>query len=331
MTPERKRLLIQMALFAATVFTTTASGASAQHRDGAMFPLRDGLSYSIPLLLILVCHEFGHYFAALWHRVPASLPYFIPLPPGIGLFGTMGAVIGMAAPTADRRKLIDIGAAGPLAGMAVAIPVLWYGISLSPVEPISSNGLQEGNSILYALVKFGVKGAWLPAGGTDVNLHPTAWAGWAGLFITMMNLIPIGQLDGGHVATAYFGNEYRPVARVFHRSLPVLAVAAFAWVYLTLQREVGTGVLPAGLTVFSVAITPAISWMVWFLLLALMGRMSGGLEHPLVGPVSLPPSRRALFWLVAITFVVTFMPVPLRPNLRPVEPAAVGAPSEASP
>jgi membrane-associated protease RseP (regulator of RpoE activity) len=177
---------LHVLLFAATLLTTTAQGAIYVHGDG-MFPIGDGLPYSLPLMAILVCHELGHYFAARAHGVRASLPYFVPLPPGVGMLGTMGAVI-LQGGTTDRRKLIDIGAAGPLAGLAVAIPVLIVGLSLSEVRPLVGLGMQEGNSILYALLKFAVKGEWLPGGGRDVMLHPTAWAGWAGLLVTMLNL-----------------------------------------------------------------------------------------------------------------------------------------------
>src|SRR5690349_11423290 len=129
----RPRAWLSLALFLATMFSTTAHGAANLHPGGSIFPLRDGLSYSLPLMAILVCHELGHYFAALFHGVPASLPFFVPLPPGFGL-GTMGAVIVQAG-TSDRKKLIDIGAAGPLAGLAVALPVLWYGLAHSSVGP----------------------------------------------------------------------------------------------------------------------------------------------------------------------------------------------------
>ncbi|HXI59586.1 MAG TPA: site-2 protease family protein, partial [Polyangia bacterium] len=236
-TRRQPRYLLHVGLFLATFLTTTAAGALYVHGQNIR-PIADGLPYSVPLLMILVCHEFGHYFTARAHGVDASLPFFIPLPPGLGL-GTMGAVIGMRNVTSDRRKLIDIGAAGPLCGLAVAIPVILYGLSLSKVGPAVPHSLQEGNSLLYAVLKFISKGAWLPGNNQDVFMHPTAWAGWAGLLVTMINLLPIGQLDGGHIATAYFGNNYRRFARILHRLLPVGAVAIFAWVYLTVKREAG--------------------------------------------------------------------------------------------
>src|SRR5262249_42379063 len=143
-------------------------------------PISDGLSYSVPLMAILLCHELAHYVVARIHGVDASLPYFIPFLPGLGL-GTLGAVIGMRQMTSDRKKLIDIGAAGPLAGLAVAIPVILYGLAHSPVRPIVPGSEQEGNSLLYALLKHISKGGWLPDGQYDVFVSPIAYAGWAGL------------------------------------------------------------------------------------------------------------------------------------------------------
>src|SRR5512136_1108104 len=125
--------LLPIVLFLTTLLTTTVHGAA--YAQGDVFSLRDGLSYSVPLMTILLCHEMGHYIAARIHHVPASLPYFVPLPPGFGPFGTMGAII-LQSRTTDRRKLMDIGAAGPLAGLVVAIPVLIYGLHLSPVGPV---------------------------------------------------------------------------------------------------------------------------------------------------------------------------------------------------
>jgi membrane-associated protease RseP (regulator of RpoE activity) len=305
---------LNIALFLATLLTTTMQGALERHGFVSMFPLQDGLAFSVPLMAILLCHEMGHYLAARWHRVPASLPYFVPLPPGIGLFGTMGAVI-LQSRTSDRRRLIDIGAAGPLAGLVVAIPVLIYGLVISPVQPLVGVGVQEGNSILYAVLKRAIHGAWLPGGGSDVMLHPTAMAGWAGLLVTMLNLLPVGQLDGGHVAIAYFGNRYGRASRILQNLLPVFALAVAGVVYLdsvaTLARL--GGALPV--SAFNIAVASGEPWLIWFVLLALLRRLSGGIDHPPVDDRPLPASRAGLFWLVFVTFAIIFMPVPLRPSL----------------
>ncbi len=305
---------LNLALFLATLLTTTMQGALERHSNGSMFPLADGLSFSLPLMAILLCHEMGHYVAARWHRVPASLPYFVPLPPGIGLFGTMGAVI-LQSRTSDRRKLIDIGAAGPLAGLAVAIPVLVYGLSISQVQPMVAGGLQEGNSILYAVLKRVILGAWLPGGGRDVILHPTAMAGWAGLLVTMLNLLPMGQLDGGHVAIAYFGNRYGRASRILQNLLPLFALAVGVAVYADVAAELAR--LGGGLPVSAVdiAANAGTPWLIWFVLLALLRRLSGGIDHPPVDDRPLPASRAGLFWLVFVTFAIIFMPVPLRASL----------------
>ena len=305
---------LNLALFLATLLTTTMQGALERHGYASMFPLQDGLSFSLPLMAILLCHEMGHYLAARRHHVPASLPYFVPLPPGIGLFGTMGAVI-LQSRTSDRRKLIDIGAAGPLAGLLVAIPVLIYGLSISPVQPLVGVGVQEGNSILYAVLKRILHGAWLPGGGRDVMLHPTAMAGWAGLLVTMLNLLPVGQLDGGHVAIAFFGNRYGRASRILQNLLPVFALAVAGVVYLDSVAELARlgGGLP--ISAVNIAVAAGEPWLIWFILLAVLRRLSGGIDHPPVDDRPLPASRAGLFWLVFVTFAIIFMPVPMRPSL----------------
>jgi membrane-associated protease RseP (regulator of RpoE activity) len=328
-TETRPRYHINLLLFLATVLTTTAQGAFYVHKSGELWPLWDGWKYSVPLLAILLSHEFGHYIAARIHGVPASLPYFIPLPPPIGMMGTMGAVITQEA-TSDRKKLIDIGAAGPLAGLLVAIPVLWIGLKLSTVGVSPDGGTQEGNSLLYALLKRTITGRWLPGHGQDINLHPTAFAGWAGLLVTMLNLIPIGQLDGGHVATAYFGNGYARIAALLHRGLPFLAGLVFMVVSLTVRQDLAAypsdvvGWLP-----FQVAAVPAFAWLMWATALVVMKRVSGGQYHPPVDATPLPRSRRVLFWVTCVTFLLTFMPVPLRETVRKADITGKAAPAAA--
>jgi len=309
--PRKPRYLLHAGLFLATFLTTTMTGAIYVHKGLSIGPMADGLTYSLPLMLILLCHELGHYVVARRYGVDASLPYFIPFPLGLG---TLGAVIGMRQSTTDRKQLIDVGAAGPLAGLIVAIPFLIVGLMRSQVGPIVGAGEQtvtmEGNSILYALAKFCVKGAWLPGGGIDVRLHPMAMAAWAGLFVTMINLLPIGQLDGGHIATAYFGNRYNAFAERLRRLLPVGALAAFLWVLYVGKQEAGAAWrFGPGASIAMAAATP---WLVWFLLIGLMRRLTGGVNHPQVDDQPLAPSRRALFWLMVIVFVAVFMPVPFR-------------------
>jgi len=246
------------------------------------------------------------------HGVPASLPYFIPLPPQIG-FGTMGAVIGMR-PSRNRNHIMDIGAAGPLAGLFVAIPVVLYGLAHSPVGPIPKGTLFEGNSILYMLCKRVVTGHWLPGDGIDVNLGPVATAGWFGLFVTMLNLLPIGQRDGGHVATGYFGGgRYEKVSRFLHFALPLWAFGNFVYVsaYSRLHEHMPRPeALGAGL---ECALPP----LVWFAMLFLLRRLSGGRYHPpLDDEVPLTQGRRILFALTLFVFALIFMPWVFRPGPR---------------
>jgi membrane-associated protease RseP (regulator of RpoE activity) len=242
------------------------------------------------------------------------------------MFGTMGAVI-LQSRTTDRRKLIDIGAAGPLAGLMVAIPVLAYGLHLSSVGPIGL-GLQEGNSLLYAVLKRLMCGAWLPQPGLDVNLHPVAFAGWAGLLVTMLNLLPVGQLDGGHVAIAFFGNSYGRAGQFLRRMLLPLSVVVTVVVYHRISEELSRAGLSRALSPWSAAIPAAMAgsvWLVWFVMLGLLRRLSGGVDHPPVDDRPLPQSRAFLFWTVVVTFVLTFMPIPFHTNIGPVSKQDVPA------
>jgi membrane-associated protease RseP (regulator of RpoE activity) len=311
------RVRVNVYLFLATVVSVFFAGA--RYRDGfegggvlesttaswhtALDPrfLVTGWTFALPLLVILIAHEFGHYFAALFHRVPASLPYFIPLP-YLGLFGTMGAVIAMPDRIRSRNALLDIGAAGPLAGLVVAIPVLAWGLSQSPVTPLSGDGyIQEGQSLVYVGLKYLVVGP-IP-GGSDVNLHPTALAGWAGLFVTMINLLPFGQLDGGHIAYALFGQKQDRVALWVRRSLVGLFLYNLA-VFLV-PVLLGTSKLEA-----YEAVLNSLFWLFWYGFLWILVWLSGS-EHPPFESGSLSPGRRALAWLCLAVFIALFMPTPL--------------------
>lgn len=263
-----------------------------------------GLAFSVPLMAILLAHELGHYIAARIHRVPSSPPYFIPLP--IGPLGTLGAVIAMPDRIAKRDALLDIGAAGPLAGMVVAVPVLIYGISESPVGPAGQSAptyLQEGHSLLYMALLYWIKGPF-PA-GHDILLTPTAFAGWVGLLVTMINLIPAAQLDGGHVAYALLGQrQERFSARVRALLLPIgLVVSAY---YGLPAYRVGA----RGAELFAAA-SAGLPWLLWFALLAVMVSRTG-VEHPRVDDGPLSPRRRLVAAGTLLLFVLLFMPSWLR-------------------
>ncbi|GAC1562777.1 MAG: site-2 protease family protein [Polyangiales bacterium] len=286
-----------LALFLLTIGSTVLVGAALVDHGGS--PLR-GWVFAVPLLAILVTHEAGHWLQARHHRVDASLPYFIPLP--FPPLGTLGAVIAMRGRIARRDALLDIGAWGPLAGLIVAVPVLAWGLHLSTVEAIPEHGIDEGQSLLYLLMKRLVLGP-IPA-GHDVFLHPTAFAGWAGLFMTMLNLIPVGQLDGGHVAYALFGARQDTFSRRIRFGLLGLAAgvgvvtAAGRLLHHASRSDVLLGLLEGK------------NWVLWFVLLTFMTRGAGA-KHPPTDDHRLSPGRRWIAWFTLGLFVLLFMPVPI--------------------
>ncbi|MBK8480113.1 MAG: site-2 protease family protein [Proteobacteria bacterium] len=305
------RYLLHLGLFLGTCLTTTWAGASQVHPELSWFAPRhalqllpSGLAFSSTLMAILLSHEMGHYVAARVHGVAASLPLFLPLP--VGLVGTLGAVIALPRSVSDRNALVDIGAAGPLAGLLVALPLLAYGIHLSPVAPSQPGGLVEGNSILYLLLKLAIKGRILPGGGLDVQLHPVAWAGWVGLLVTMINLLPIGQLDGGHIATAWLGERQARLAPWLHRALLLVGAGAVAFTAWELAprwplSEALLAALPAGMP-----------WLIWWLLLTVLRRLDGGRYHPPVAGEALSPGRQRLCWAMLALLMLIASPIPLR-------------------
>lgn len=270
-----------------------------------------GWPFTLSMLGILAAHEFGHYLAGQYHKVHVSLPYFLPLPYPFSPFGTLGAFINMKELPINRRVLLDIAIAGPLAGLVVAIPVLLIGLSMSDLQPLPAAALPdsisqtqlEGNSIIYMLAKYTVFGQLLPApasyggltqfeywvryfftgqplpyGGLDVALDPVAWAGWGGILITALNLIPAGQLDGGHMIYTLFGQK---TAR---RLLPFVL---------------------AGLVVLGIVWT---GWWFWAALIFMLGRVYA---EPLDTITPLDGKRKALAVLALIVFVLVFTPVPM--------------------
>src|SRR5271156_792572 len=201
---------------------------SLWHPILAIVSLSSGLSFSIPLMIILFAHEMGHYLTSRYHSVDASLPYFIPAPPSLFIIGTFGAFIRMREPARTRRVMFDIGAAGPWAGVLLAIPAVIIGLYLSDVTPLdkSSGGLELGNSLLFLGLSHLVLG--VDPSTVNVNLSPIAFAGWLGLFVTALNLLPVGQLDGGHITRAMFGSRVgQMISSLAMWSLLLLAL--FVW------------------------------------------------------------------------------------------------------
>jgi membrane-associated protease RseP (regulator of RpoE activity) len=256
---------------------------------------------AVSLLGILLVHELGHYIAARLHGVPASPPYFLPLP-FLGMFGTLGAVITMTDRIRSRKALLDIGAAGPIAGLLVALPVLAWGLSLSEVTPRSTGPYwQEGQSILYWLMKRLVLGP-IPA-DHDVQLHPMAFAGWGGLLLTMINLLPWGQLDGGHIAFALFGDQQHRFARWVRRGL--LLVLLYNVYVFVLPVLLGRSEQP-----LEVAAANCFFWLAWYGVTGLMGWLSG-VDHPPFEPARLSRGRQLVAALCLVLFVLLFLPTPL--------------------
>jgi membrane-associated protease RseP (regulator of RpoE activity) len=287
-------------LFVVTVASILYTAALAGH-GGEPFRLANGVPYTVCLLAILLTHEFAHYAFARLHRVNASLPHFLPMP-FISPFGTMGAVIFMRDRIKSRNALLDIGASGPLAGMLVAIPVLLYGLAHSGITPAAEPGsTQEGQSLFYWLLKSIAIGP-IPE-GWDVQLSPIAFAGWTGLFITMLNLLPVGQLDGGHVAYALLGPRQHRFSKFVRYGLLLLVPINAAWHLAPALRN--------GMDdrFWTIATSVSLPWLGWFVVLTLLERWGG--VHPPTERGELSPGRRIIAVGTLVLFVLLFMPTPM--------------------
>lgn len=316
--PQASNPLVNVILFLLTLVSMLMAGAMYGMEAPAdtsilgilqatLQNLPNGITFAASLLGILMAHEFGHYFAARFHRIAVSLPYFLPFP--LSLFGTLGAFIRLKEPPKNRRVLLDIGLSGPIAGLIVAIPVLLIGLYLSdlgrlPLNAMTAQGsVLEGNSLLYLAMKYIVTGEFLPKplhyaglspfiywvryffiglpmpyGGTDVLLHPLAWAGWAGLLVTMLNLIPAGQLDGGHAIYVLLG---KATTRLWPFIIGLLLLLGTVWP----------------------------GWYIWAGLVFLMGRTYA---RPRDEITPLDPRRKWLAIFGLVLFILVFIPVPLR-------------------
>ena len=320
------RTYINIILFILTVFSIMLMGvevpASVLPADGS-FPLTllfkyifSGWPFALSMMGILFAHEMGHYVACKIYGVPATPPFFIPAP-FISPLGTLGAFIAMRGIPKNKRVLFDVGVAGPIAGLVIAIPVLFLGLWLShlgPIDPASQGGsFLEGNSLFYLFAKYVVFGKLLPEpvsfgglsptlywiryflsgqpipfNGLDVQLHSVALAGWAGLLVTALNLVPVGTLDGGHVAYGLFGEKAR---KIFPVAMGVLISLIF---------------LP-GLLTFSFG-SFNFSWLLWVFILFWLGNVR---TQPLDDITELDPTRRAIGYIMLIAFLLLFTPIPM--------------------
>jgi membrane-associated protease RseP (regulator of RpoE activity) len=326
----RPRLSVNILLFAATILTTTMAGAVQKGLDplASLSDLLQGLPFSTTLLGILLFHELGHYFVSRFYNVPASLPYFIPVPT---LIGTMGAVIKMRSPIHDRRTLFDIGIAGPIAGMCLAVPAVIVGLSRSELIPVEGGlgGIELGDSLLFmALTKLVV--GTVPEGHT-VLLHPVAFAGWLGFFVTSLNLLPMGQLDGGHVVYGIFGQGHRLISRVVFLGLTVWGLHAvflrhevpavlwaLAFLLVALRIAWTPRVRPAGPSLLVMLLLVGVwqgfapdtsVWLVWAALMTFLK-----LDHPPTWDARIPLGTKRLVagWIALLVFIATFTPLPFK-------------------
>ena len=280
---ERPKWALHWLLFVLTLITTTWAGALHAGVDLVKEPARlsIGLPYSLGLMLVLGAHELGHYFAAKRHGIRVTPPYFIPVPFALGTFG---AFIKLKSLAPDRRATFDVAVAGPLAGLIFAIPALFIGLQHSHIvvgnqsADMLHTGVQVGSSFLLAIlakVALGVDAIE----GHQLMLHPLAFAGWLGLFVTALNLLPIGQLDGGHMAHALFGAK-RGHAISVGALITLFALALFVW---------------PGLMMWA--------WIVWFI--------AGTRDVPPLNDVTpLNPARRALGWFAFLLLAAIMIPVP---------------------
>ena len=296
------RVILHFILLALTAVTTTLTGAgmSVEISEpasimGALFapvlavltetsagnfaPLTNGLLFSFTLLTILGAHELGHYFACRYYGIRATLPFFMPAPPIITPFGTLGAVIKIKEPITTRRALFDIGIAGPLAGFAFAFPAsivgLWFAKAALPPE---GSVLQFNDPLLFKMV---MALAGLPQW---IEWNPIYWAAWGALLVTALNLFPVGQLDGGHVAYALAGPRlHKWISRITCAAVAALAVVSIVWY--------GSPV-----------------WLLWTLVLLFLLRAG---HPPVIEEEPLGTTRIALAVVAAIVFLLCFMPFPI--------------------
>jgi len=310
---KKDKPLLHLALFIITFITTTIAGVQWVSASGGPYELSEltsGLPYSISILLIITFHEFGHFFAAVYHKVKATLPFYIPFPPIPGLinFGTMGAVIRTRSRIHSNKAMFDIGVAGPIAGFIVTLAILVYGflnvpgieylLNIHPdyFEPTYGQegySLIFGDSILFLLLKeiFVKPGQFFPP-MSEIYHYPFLCVGWFGLFITSMNMIPVGQLDGGHISYSMFGkkNHYK-ISIISFTVIFIFGVIGVVDSFLEINYGLGWS-----------------GWLFWSLILYFIIK----LDHPPVLEIQTLDNRRMLLGYFAIfIFIISFSPMPI--------------------
>ncbi|KAF0152789.1 MAG: peptidase M50 [Ignavibacteria bacterium] len=303
--------LINLALFLVTIVTTTIAGVywSTNIQGPIEFSqLSYGLPYAASILLILGVHEFGHYFAAVLHKVKVTLPYFIPFPPlQILSFGTMGAVIKTKTIIPNNKAMFDIGASGPIAGFFVCLAILIYGFTnlptvdyilaihpdyFSPEYGKGAINFAFGDSLLFTMLRelLTQPGQFVPP-MSEIYHYPYLCAGWFGLFVTSMNLIPVGQLDGGHIIYSMFGEKkHEAVASVSLIALIILGVSEIMAALLEINFSFGWS-----------------GWLFWALILYFIIKVK---HTPVTYFEPLGRGRMAIGIFTIIIFILSFSPSP---------------------
>ncbi|MBI1820356.1 MAG: site-2 protease family protein [Nitrospirae bacterium] len=276
---KKEKIGLPLFLFVLTIITTLFAGAFLVGANPLQHPwdMTRGISFSFTLMLILLSHELGHYLAARYYGVDASLPYFIPAPPYLFLLGTFGAFIRMRSPILYKNALFDIAVAGPIAGFVLSCAALAVGIPLSEVinRPPEPHDLSIGSSPIFYFFVNQLIGS-LPQ-GYGIDFHPIAFAGWLGLFVTSLNLLPIGQLDGGHLIYALAGRRHRLISIL--TVILLIVIGFLGWP----------------------------GWWIWGLLGAFIG-----LRHPPLADQEIRLNKTRIFigWASLFIFIGTFIPVP---------------------
>lgn len=388
MDKEKRTVLIQICLFVVTFITTTLAGAEWTHARSILFTpdyswndFFNGLQFSVPFLLILTVHEFGHYFTSMAHKIKSSLPYFIPVPPIVLSIGTLGAIIRIRDRVHSNIQHFDIGLAGPLAGFIVAVAILFYGFKTLPppeyiyqfhpeYEEYGANyadhvytdeyikdhqgqiGLLVGTNLLFMFFEKYVADPERVPDPREVMHYPVLLACFFALFFTSLNLLPIGQLDGGHVIYGLFGQKgHRVIAVTFF--VGMLVYSGLGYANFRDNKDELAMIIPFAIlfyfvclqglklpfrdtfmyAIVIVAFLLALAWLFpdlkgfsgWLVFGLLVGRVIGIYHPPTEIEQPLDPTRVTLGWICLLIFILCFSPVPLEITEIPEVPEAVGS------
>jgi membrane-associated protease RseP (regulator of RpoE activity) len=296
--PEKPRLFLPLLLFISAVVTTVVAGfwwhtgfatTTWEERMAMVMGLMErpsdlllGLSFSVAILVILLAHELGHYLTCRYYGLKATLPHFIPAPPPLNPFGTFGAVIKIKSIFRDRRQLFDVGVAGPIGGFVFIVPAVIIGLQNSRefvFSDAAEGALLFGEPLLFRIAAL----LFFPGGpGTDISLHPIGWAAWFGMLATSINLLPAGQLDGGHIVYSLFGARGHRIAS-YGTFAALIALGLYSW--------------------------PMPSYLIFALILLVLG-----FRHPRPYNDFVRPGKKriAVAVLALVIFILTFMPVPVQ-------------------